>query len=66
MPELDTLVLWAAVGSGLLVAAAQNLKWLRVAQRVHYLPREVARVERLWFDRRPLPPSGGHSLQPSR
>lgn len=54
MPELDTLVLWAAVGSGLLVAAAQNLKWLRVAQRVHYLPREVARVERLWFDRRPL------------
>ena len=40
MPELDTLVLWAAVGSGLLVAAAQNLKWLRVAQRVHYLPRE--------------------------
>lgn len=54
MPEFDVLVLWAAVASGLVVALLQNLKWVRVAQRVHYLPREVARLERLWFDRRPL------------
>ncbi len=43
-----------AVLVGLSVAALNGLKWLRVAQRVHYLPGEVARIERLWFDRRPL------------
>jgi hypothetical protein len=50
----ETLILLAAITTGVVTAALQNLKWLRVAQRVHYLPREVARVERLWFDRRPL------------
>ena len=50
----ETLILLAAITSGVLTAALQNLKWLRVAQRVHYLTREVARMERLWFDRRPL------------
>ena len=50
----ETLILLAAITSGVMTAALQNLKWLRVAQRVHYLPREVARSERLWFDRRPL------------
>lgn len=35
------------------VAVLNGLKWLRVAQRVHYLPGEVSRIERLWFDRRP-------------
>lgn len=50
----ETLILTVAIISGLVTAALQNLKWLRVAQRVHYLPGEVARVERLWFDRRPL------------
>ncbi|MDP4634409.1 MAG: Mur ligase family protein, partial [Pontimonas sp.] len=50
----ETLILLAAITTGVITAALQNLKWLRVAQRVHYLPREVARVERLWFDRRPL------------
>jgi UDP-N-acetylmuramoyl-tripeptide--D-alanyl-D-alanine ligase len=54
MPLLDTVTLWSAITVGLVVAGLQNLKWLRVAQRVHYLPREVARVERLWFGRRPL------------
>jgi UDP-N-acetylmuramoyl-tripeptide--D-alanyl-D-alanine ligase len=44
----------AAIVSGFGVAAIMNLKWLRVAQRVHYLPREVARIQRLWFDRRPV------------
>ena len=54
MPPPDTVILWIAITVGLGVAGLQNLKWLRIAQRVHYLPREVARVERLWFDRRPL------------
>jgi len=54
MPLLDTAILWSAITVGLGVAGLQNLKWLRIAQRVHYLPREVARVERLWFDRRPF------------
>jgi UDP-N-acetylmuramoyl-tripeptide--D-alanyl-D-alanine ligase len=31
-----------------------QLRWLRVAQRVQYLPGEVTRIERLWFSRRPL------------
>ena len=31
-----------------------QLRWLRVAQRVQYLPGEVSRIERLWFARRPL------------
>ena len=31
-----------------------QLRWLRVAQRVQYLPGEVSRIERLWFVRRPL------------
>jgi UDP-N-acetylmuramoyl-tripeptide--D-alanyl-D-alanine ligase len=43
-----------AVMVGIATSAVLNLKWLRVAQRVHYLPGEVSRIERLWFDRRPL------------
>ena len=31
-----------------------QLRWLRVAQRVQYLPGEVTRIERLWLARRPL------------
>ena len=31
-----------------------QLRWLRVAQRVQYLPGEVSRIERLWWARRPL------------
>ncbi len=50
----DLLLLVAAMTSGVVTAALMNLKWVRVAQRVHYLPREVARLERLWFDRQPL------------
>lgn len=43
----------SAVVVALSVAALNGLRWLRVAQRVHYLPGEVSRMERLWFDRRP-------------
>jgi len=50
----ETLILLVTIVVGLITAALQNLKWLRVAQRVHYLPGEVARVERLWFSRRPF------------
>ena len=50
----DLLLLVATMTSGVVTAALMNLKWVRVAQRVHYLPREVARLERLWFDRQPL------------
>lgn len=53
MPDATGVMLIAVV-SGLGVAIIQNLKWLRLAQRSHYLPREVARLERLWFDRRPF------------
>ena len=34
----ETLILLAAITTGVITAALQNLKWLRVAQRVHYLP----------------------------
>ena len=53
MPS-DFVILVAAITSGLATAALMNLKWVRIAQRVHYLPREVARIERLWFDAQPI------------
>ncbi len=53
MISFDLLVLIAAISVAVVVAVVMNLKWVRVAQRVHYLPREVSRIERLWFDRRP-------------
>ncbi|MFM1953406.1 MAG: hypothetical protein RL187_615 [Actinomycetota bacterium] len=48
------LLLVVAGVVGVAVVAVMNLKWLRIAQRVHYLPGEVSRVERLWLHRRPL------------
>lgn len=54
MTTPEFMIGFFAVLVALLVAALNGLKWLRVAQRVHYLPGEVARIERLWFDRRPL------------
>lgn len=53
MTSFELLVLVATLSVAAGVAAAINLKWVRVAQRVHYLPGEVSRIERLWFDRRP-------------
>jgi len=53
MPD-ETTVLLLAIFSCLAVAVIQNFKWLRVAQRSHYLPLETARLERLWFARRPV------------
>ncbi len=50
----EFLLLYAAVLSVVAVAIIQNIKWVRVAQRVHYLPGEVSRLQRLWFERRPL------------
>jgi len=40
----DFVILLAAITSGVATAALMNLKWVRIAQRVHYLPREVARI----------------------
>ena len=54
MISFELLVLVVTITVAVLVALALNLKWVRVAQRVHYLPGEVSRIERLWFDRRPL------------
>ena len=50
---LDGVVLVTALAAlaGLVVG---QLRWLRVAQRVQYLPGEVSRIERLWFARRPM------------
>jgi UDP-N-acetylmuramoyl-tripeptide--D-alanyl-D-alanine ligase len=53
MISFELLVLIASISVAVVVAALMNLKWVRVAQRVHYLPGEVSRIERLWFDRRP-------------
>lgn len=36
------------------VALVLNIKLVRVAQRVHYLPREVSRNVSLWVERKPL------------
>jgi UDP-N-acetylmuramoyl-tripeptide--D-alanyl-D-alanine ligase len=43
-----------AVLATIVALSAGHLRWLRVAQRVQYLPGEVLRIERLWFSRRPL------------
>ena len=50
---LDGVVLVTAL-SALAALVVGQLRWLRVAQRVQYLPGEVTRIERLWFARRPL------------
>lgn len=54
MTSAEFLVLCATILSAVVVAAIQNIKWVRVAQRVHYLPGEVSRLERLWLERRPV------------
>jgi len=50
---LDGVVLVTAL-AGLAALVVGQLKWLRVARKVQYLPGEVSRIERLWFARRPL------------
>lgn len=47
-------VMILTVLAGVAAAIVGQLRWLRVAQRVQYLPGEVSRIERLWFARRPL------------
>ncbi len=54
MTPADFIITLAAILVAIAVAALMNLKWLRVAQRVHYLPGEVGRIQRLWFERRPI------------
>jgi UDP-N-acetylmuramoyl-tripeptide--D-alanyl-D-alanine ligase len=50
----DALLGFLAVVTGLVALAAGFSRWLRVAQRVQYLPGEVLRIERLWLSRRPF------------
>ena len=50
---IDGIVL-VTVLTTLAALVVGQLRWLRVAQRVQYLPGEVSRNERLWFSRRPL------------
>ncbi len=49
----ETIVIVTALSLGAALIIGQ-LRWLRVAQRVQYLPGEVSRIERLWLLRRPL------------
>lgn len=53
MISFEFFLLLASISLAVVVAGLMNLKWVRVAQRVHYLPGEVSRIERLWLDRRP-------------
>lgn len=50
-PTVVALVSLLAVAAALVVA---GLRWLRVAQREHYLPGRVQRIARLWAARSPL------------
>ena len=54
MTSAEFLMLLAAIVTAVVVGSLQNIKWVRVAQRVHYLPGEVSRISRLWLERRPL------------
>lgn len=47
-------ILLVTILTTLAAGVVGQLRWLRVAQRVQYLPGEVSRIERLWFVRRPL------------
>lgn len=51
---VSDLVWVITIVTALVALTVGQLKWLRVAQRVQYLPGEVSRIERLWFARRPL------------
>ena len=50
----EFLLIFLAILVGIVILMLQNIKWVRVAQRVHYLPGEVHRIERLWLAKRPL------------
>jgi UDP-N-acetylmuramoyl-tripeptide--D-alanyl-D-alanine ligase len=54
MVSSDPVILIVALVAAAVALAAGFSRWLRVAQRVQYLPGEVLRIERLWFSRRPL------------
>lgn len=53
MIGFELLVALTALTLGASLVIGQ-LRWLRVAQRVQYLPGEVSRIERLWLLRRPM------------
>ncbi|HEY7948875.1 MAG TPA: UDP-N-acetylmuramoyl-tripeptide--D-alanyl-D-alanine ligase [Acidimicrobiales bacterium] len=48
----------AAVAAGALAMALAGLRWLRVAQREHYLPGAAARFARRWWGSSPLGQAG--------
>jgi UDP-N-acetylmuramoyl-tripeptide--D-alanyl-D-alanine ligase len=54
MNSTEVVFLVFGISVAFLTALALDLKWARVAQRVHYEPGDVKKIERLWFDHRPL------------
>ena len=54
MAPSDTMILALTALTAGFALVVGGSRWLRVAQRVHYLPGEIVRNERLWFSRRPL------------
>lgn len=54
MVSSDQLIFVATIAAAAVALTVGFSRWLRVAQRVQYLPGEVVRIERLWFSRRPL------------
>ena len=54
MVPSETLLLGVTVATAAVSLTVGLARWLRVAQRVHYLPGEIMRNERLWLSRRPL------------
>jgi len=54
MNSEELFILVSSILVAFFTALALNIKWARVAQRVHYQAGDVHRIERLWFDRRPL------------
>ncbi len=54
MVSTATIIFVATLATGVVALTAGLSRWLRVAQRVQYLPGETLRVERLWLSRRPF------------
>lgn len=48
------LVDWLVLAAALAAVAVADLRWLRVAQREHYVPGEASTFARLWLVKRPM------------
>ncbi|HEU4807984.1 MAG TPA: Mur ligase family protein [Homoserinimonas sp.] len=54
MTTYEIVLLGVSVALALAALVTSGLRWLRVAQREHYIPSWVSRIAALWLHRRPI------------